>query len=124
MRGLGHGQAWWADLDKVRPVVILTRGRVAPLLTRVVVAPITTTVRNLATEVSLGEAEGVADSVASLDNIQLVPVDRLLRRAGIVAPSRWPEFCAAVRALMACDHRWPAVRVKNRPQREQNATAG
>ncbi|CAN5594859.1 type II toxin-antitoxin system toxin endoribonuclease MazF3 [soil metagenome] len=102
MRGLGHGQVWWADLDKVRPVVVLTRERVAPLLTRVVVAPVTTTVRDLATEVPLGEAEGLADSVASLDNVQLVPVDRLLRRAGIVAPNRWPEFCAAMHALMAC----------------------
>ncbi|CAN5134364.1 type II toxin-antitoxin system toxin endoribonuclease MazF3 [soil metagenome] len=102
MRGLGDGQVWWADLDKVRPVVVLTRERVAPLLTRVVVAPVTTTVRDLATEVPLGEAEGLADSVASLDNVQLVPVDRLLRRAGIVAPTRWPEFCAAMHALMAC----------------------
>ena len=22
---LGHAQVWWADLDKVRPVVVLTR---------------------------------------------------------------------------------------------------
>jgi len=102
VRGLGHGQVWWADLDKVRPVVVLTRARVAPLLTRVVVAPVTTTVRNLATEVALGEAEGLAGSVASLDNVQLVPVDRLLRRAGTIATSRWPEFCAAMHAVMAC----------------------
>jgi len=24
---VGHGQLWWADLDKVRPVVVLTRRR-------------------------------------------------------------------------------------------------
>ncbi|CAN5769285.1 type II toxin-antitoxin system PemK/MazF family toxin [soil metagenome] len=102
MKGLGHGQVWWADLDKVRPVVVLTRERVAPRLTRVVVAPVTTTVRGLATEVSLGEAEGLAESVANLDNAQLLAVGRLLRRAGTVAPSRWPEFCAAMHALMAC----------------------
>lgn len=102
MRGLGHGQVWWADLDRVRPVVVLTRKRVAPLLTRVLVAPVTTTVRDLATEVPLGEAEGLAASVASLDNVQLVPVDRLLRRAGVVAPGRWAEFCTAMHAVMAC----------------------
>ncbi|MGH9005173.1 MAG: type II toxin-antitoxin system PemK/MazF family toxin, partial [Acidimicrobiia bacterium] len=60
MTGLGHGQVWWADLDKVRPVVVLTRSRVASRLTRVLVAPITTTVRGLATEVALGPPEGVA----------------------------------------------------------------
>jgi mRNA interferase MazF len=94
---------WWADLDKVRPVVVLTRERVAPLLTRVLAAPITTTVRGLATEVPLGTPEGLGDScVASLDNVQLVPVDHLLRRAGSVAPDRWPEFCAAMHKVMAC----------------------
>lgn len=102
MRGLAHGQVWWADLDKVRPVVVLTRGRVAERLQRVVVAPITTTVRGLATEVALGEPEGVTPSVANLDNVQLVPVVLLLRRAGRVSASRWPEFCAAMAKVMAC----------------------
>lgn len=106
MTGLGHGQIWWADLDRVRPVVVLTRARVAPRLHRVLIAPITTTVRGLATEVAIGEPEGVRNgSVASLDNIQLVPVDRLLRRAGRVTPGRWHEFCAAVHAVMACGSR-------------------
>ena len=54
------------------------------------------------TEVPLGQAEGLTESVANLDNLQLLPVDRLFRRAGAVAPSRWPEFCTAARALMAC----------------------
>lgn len=103
MTGVGHGQLWWADLDKVRPVVVLTRQRVASHLVRVVVAPVTTTARGLATEVPVGTEEGVREgSVASLDNIQLLPVDRLLRRAGRVAPERWPEFCSAMAKVMAC----------------------
>ncbi len=103
MKGLAHGQVWWADVDKVRPVVVLTRGRVAHRLQRVLVAPITTTVRGLATEVALGAAEGVQDGcVANLDNVQLVPVDVLLRRAGGVRASRWPEFCTAMGKVMAC----------------------
>jgi mRNA interferase MazF len=103
MTGLGHGQVWWADLDKVRPVVVLTRARVAGRLRRVLVAPITTTVRALTTEVPVGPSEGVRkDSVANLDNIQLVPVDGLLRQAGTIAPDRWQEFCAAMTKVMAC----------------------
>ena len=101
--GVGHGQVWWADLDKVRPVVILTRARVAPRLSRLLVAPITTTIRGLATEVTLGSAEGVHDPcVASLDNTQLVPIGSLLRRAGWVRPDRWAEFCLAMQKVMAC----------------------
>lgn len=103
MRGLGHGQVWWADLDEVRPIVVLTRSRVAPLLGRVLVAPITTTVRSLPIEVPLGPEEGVAEgSVANLDNVQLIGVDRLLRRAGLVPDRRWDEFCAAMTAVLGC----------------------
>lgn len=94
---------WWVDLDKVRPVIVLTRARVAPRLHRVLVAPVTTTVRGLATEVAVGDAEGVrAGSVASLDNVQLIPVTCLLRRAGRISPDRWQEFCRAMAAVMAC----------------------
>jgi len=103
VNGLGHGQVWWADLDKVRPVVVLTRARVAPRLTRVLVAPVTSTVRGIATEVAVGAAEGVAEgSVANLDNVQLLPVDRLLRQAGTVPVERWGEFCAGMHRVLAC----------------------
>ncbi len=103
MTGLGHGQVWWADLDKVRPVVVLTRSRVASRLSRVLVAPVTSTVRGIPSEVRLGVNEGVGDgSVANLDNIQLVPVDRLLRRAGTIDGERWPEFCRAMAKVIAC----------------------
>jgi mRNA interferase MazF len=101
--GLGHGQVWWADLDKVRPVLVLTRASVASRLARVVVAPITTVVRHIPTEVPLGAAEGLVEgSVANTDNLQLVRVDALLRRAGHIRPERWAECCAAVGHMMAC----------------------
>lgn len=101
--GLAHGQVWWADLDKVRPVVVLTRAWVAPRLRRVLAAPVTTTVRAIPTEVVLGADEGVHDgSVANLDNIQLVPVEHLLRQAGAVPAARWPEFCVAMSKVLAC----------------------
>ncbi|MBA2348847.1 MAG: type II toxin-antitoxin system PemK/MazF family toxin [Solirubrobacterales bacterium] len=103
MNDLGHGQIWWADLEKVRPVVVLTRASVVPLLSRVLAAPITTTVRGLPTEVPLGSAEGVREgSVANLDNTQLLPVDRLLHPAGRIDAARWPEFCRAMARVMDC----------------------
>lgn len=103
MRGIGHGQVWWADADKIRPVVILTRARVAPHLSRVLVAPITTTVRGIPSEVALGEAEGVkAGSVANLDNISLMPVANFIALAGLIAPERWDEFCAATHHVIGC----------------------
>lgn len=104
MRGLGHGQVWWADVDKVRPVLVLTRAAVADRLHRVLVAPITSTVRDIPVEVALGLDTGVAaGSVANLDNVQLVPVGWLLQQAGTLAPDRWPEVCQAMAHTIGCD---------------------
>jgi mRNA interferase MazF len=104
VKGLGHGQVWWADLEDagIRPVLALTRRTVAPQLTRILVAPVTTTVRGIPSEVPVGPAEGLAPSVASLDNVQLLSVDRLLRRAGSLAPARWPEVCDAMAHTIGC----------------------
>lgn len=105
MNGLGHAQIWWAEFpnDKIRPVLILTRARIAPRLTRVVVAPITTTRRGIPTEVELRTEEGVQEgSVANFDNVQLLDVNRLLRRAGRVDGLRWSQFCRAMADMMAC----------------------
>jgi mRNA interferase MazF len=103
MNALGHGQIWWAELDKIRPVLVLTRATVAPMLTRVVVAPITTVSRGIPTEVELGTSDGLSEgSVANFDNLQLVPVGALLQRAGRVSPSRWSECCGAVAHMMGC----------------------
>lgn len=105
---LGHGQIWWVDLpgEKVRPVVVLTRRSVAPLLRQVLVAPVTSTIRNIATEVRLGTDEGLSEPcVANLDNTQLVPTDRFLEQAGEIADERWPEFCAAMDRVMSCRSR-------------------
>ena len=58
-----------AQLDKERPVLILTRELVRPHLTRVTVAAITRTVRGLSTEVPVGTVNGLDyESVVSCDN--------------------------------------------------------
>lgn len=103
MRTLGHGQVWWAELDKVRPVVILTRSTIANRLSRVLVVPVTTQQRGLETEVELGPDEGVQSrSFANLDATELLPVTQLIAMAGQVDLRRWDEFCSAMAWTMAC----------------------
>jgi mRNA interferase MazF len=102
---MGHGEIWWAEVpnDKIRPVIILTRSRVADRLHCLVVAPITSTSRGLATEVELGSAEGVLEgSVANVDNTMLLHKSAFGRRCGQVTDFRWPEFCRAISKMMAC----------------------
>ena len=72
-------------LDKMRPALVLTRPWAVERLSRVVVAPITSTVRGLDTEVPVGTANGLAhDSVVNLDSIQLVRREDLGRSIGFL----------------------------------------
>lgn len=87
-----------AQLDKARPVLVLTRLGVRPYLNRVSVAPITTTVRGLSTEVPVGRANGLdQDSVVSCDNIVTVPTSTLGRLVGQLLPEQEPGLAAAIR---------------------------
>ena len=88
-----------AQLDKPRPVVILTREAVRPHLTRVTVAPITGSIRGLSTEVPVGPANGIDhDSVISCDNILTVPTSTLGRHIGYLLPAQEAELAAAIHA--------------------------
>jgi mRNA interferase MazF len=87
-----------AKLDKIRPVVVLTRELVRPHMARVTVAPITTTVRRLSTEVPVGPANGLdQDSVISCDNIVTVPKSTLGRQIGYLLPEQEAALTAAIR---------------------------
>ncbi|MGH3452782.1 MAG: type II toxin-antitoxin system PemK/MazF family toxin [Nocardioidaceae bacterium] len=88
-----------AQLDKARPVLVLTREAVRPYLTRVTVAPITSTIRGLSTEVPVGRHNGLDHkSVVSCDNIVTVPVDSLGRHVGYLLTSQEPELAEAIQA--------------------------
>jgi len=88
-----------AQLDKARPVLVLTREVVRPHLTRVSVAPITTTIRGLSTELPVGPVNGLdQDSVVSCDNVLTVPVSALGRRVGYLLPAQEVGLAEAIRA--------------------------
>jgi mRNA interferase MazF len=88
-----------AQLDKSRPVLILTRALVRPHLSRVTVAPITSTIRGLSTEVAVGPANGLDhNSVVSCDNIVTVPIATLGRHLGYLLAEQEPDLAAAIHA--------------------------
>jgi mRNA interferase MazF len=98
-----RGEVWLAQLDKLRPVVILTRDPMGRYLNSVIVGPVTSTVRGLSTEVALGSADGLRiASVANTDNVQLVDRSRLRRRVGRVRPTVMDQICAAVHIAIGC----------------------
>jgi len=93
-----------AQLDKKRPVLVLTRELVRPHLGRVTVAPITTRIRGLSTEVPVGPANGLAQtSVISCDNILTIPKDALGRQIGNLLPAQESALTAAIHAAFDLD---------------------
>ena len=64
--------------DKRRPVLVLTRNSAIDFLNALTVAPITTTVRDIPSEVFLSKEDGMfSDCAVNLDNIQTVPKSKL-----------------------------------------------
>ena len=98
-----RGEVWLAQLDKVRPVVVLTRDPFGRILHSVIVAPVTTTIRGISTEVLLGPDDGLrVRSVASLDNVQLASRDRLVRSVGRVTAPSMTAICRALALATGC----------------------
>jgi mRNA interferase MazF len=99
-----QGEIWWAEAeDKRRPVLIVTRDDAIPVLRRLVVAPVTRTVRDIPTEVPLGEEEGLpAACAASFDHLQPINRHLLTRRIGALSSARRHEVCRALDALADC----------------------
>lgn len=93
-----------AQLDKARPVLILTREVVRPHLRTVTVAPITTTVRGLSSEVAVDAGNGLAEpSVVSCDNITTIPADAVGEQIGVLLDSQEPTLSDAIMAAFDLD---------------------
>lgn len=77
-----RGEVRWYTFempDKRRPVLILTRSSAISFLTGITIAPITSTVRDIPTEVFLTpEDDGVlAPCAVNLDSVQTVPKHKI-----------------------------------------------
>ena len=93
-----------AHLEKVRPVVVLTRESIRPYVNKVTIASITSTTRGNATEVAVGRANGLDhDSVVSLDNITTIPTSDLGPQIGFLLDSQEDALVRAIHAAFDLD---------------------
>ncbi|MFN3217894.1 MAG: type II toxin-antitoxin system PemK/MazF family toxin [Acidimicrobiales bacterium] len=99
-----QGEIWWAEAeDKRRPVLVVTRSDAVPVLTWIIVAPVTRTIRRIPTEIRLGTSHGLPDEcVASFDNLQPIRRSFLTGRAGALQIDELDEICRALGALADC----------------------
>lgn len=106
-RRVTRGEIWlytFRPPDKRRPVLVLSRPDVIPLLSTVMVAPITTTIRGAPSEVVVGIDEGLkADSAVNLDHVQTVPQANLRQHVGSLSRDKMTDVCRRLAIAVACD---------------------
>jgi mRNA interferase MazF len=91
---------WYKFLppDKKRPVLILTRDSVLEYLGEVTIAPITTTIRNIPSEVFLSEANGLPqDCAVNCDHLQTVSKAKIGPFITSLPPSKMIDVGRAIR---------------------------
>jgi mRNA interferase MazF len=102
-------EVWWVRLpDPVgrRPVLILGRTSALAYLSRVLAVEVTTTVRTIPQEVSLGPREGLTRRcVANLDTLRTVPRESLESRIGRLGIERHVEVKRALGHVL----QWPEL---------------
>ena len=96
-----HGEIRWYKFirpDKKRPVLILTRDSVLEYLGEVTVAPITSTVRNIPSEVFLSKADGMLrDCAVNCDHLQTVPKGKIGPLIASLLPAKMVDVGQAIR---------------------------
>ena len=106
-RIVNRGEIWTYRFhapDKRRPVLILSRQEVIPLLHTVMVAPVTSTRRGAPSEVPVGIDEGLKrESAVNLDHVQTVERARLGSYVGSLSSAQMRRVCAALAIATGCD---------------------
>lgn len=102
---VSRGEIHWLEVEKAgrRPVLVLTADPLAAVLRRVVVAALSTTVRAVDSEVSVGPDDGVPrSSVVNLLDLRVVPAALLVERMTVLGPDRMHEVCDALAFTTGC----------------------
>ncbi len=108
----------FASPDKRRPVLLLSRDTAIRQLNDITVAPITSTIRNLPTEVPLDETDGMPKRCAiNLDHLQTVPKHRIGDRLTESALQNWTP------SNVPCSLRWGSATRCDAPPVRRHACA-
>jgi mRNA interferase MazF len=97
-------EVWWADLPEPagrRPVLLLSRNDAYSYLSKFIAVEITSTIRGIASEIALGEEEGLPKAcVANCDSLRMVPRTSLTKRAGQLTHTREADVKRAMGAAL------------------------
>ena len=94
----------FAPPDKQRPVLLLTRDSPLSRLSSVTLAPVTSTIRDVPSEVLLDVADGMKGRCAvNLHNAITISKERLGKRIATLSYPKMREVCAALQFSLGCD---------------------
>jgi len=97
---MNRGEVRWYKFqnpDKKRPVVILTRDSAIEFLGEITIAPVTSTIREIPSEVVLGREDGMPRECAvNLDHIQTVSKGRIGPLITTLRASKMQEIRASL----------------------------
>jgi len=102
---VNRGEVWRGEHPDAgrRPYLVLSRDASIPVRRRLVVAPVTRTVRDVATEVVVDEDDGMPSACAlSLDNVTTVPKYGLTELICRLGPERLDQVCRALGVAIDC----------------------
>jgi mRNA-degrading endonuclease toxin of MazEF toxin-antitoxin module len=102
---VNRGEIWLVHVGrKRRPVLVLTRTQVIDVRELVTVAEITTSIRNLAAEVSLEQDGTELDrpSVINCDGIHTIAQTSLRTHVGSVSDATMEKVCSAISYALGC----------------------
>lgn len=95
-----HGEIHWykfVNPDKKRPVLILTRDSVLEYLGEITVAPITSTIRDIPSEVLLSNADGMPrDCAVNCDHLQTVSKEKIGSLITSLPPAKMVDVGRAI----------------------------
>jgi mRNA interferase MazF len=93
----------FAKPDKRRPVLVISRQSVIPLLRTVMVAPITSAIYGVPSEVRVGIEHGLKhESAVNLDHIQTVDKSRLSQFISHLGDDVMADVCKALADATGC----------------------
>ena len=104
-RRVRRGEIWLAQVGrKRRPVLVLTRSEVLDVRQLVTVAEVTSSIRGLASEVSLEPGDAGLDrpSVVNCDGIHTIAQGSLTARVASVSDATMGRVCSAVGYALGC----------------------
>lgn len=101
---MNRGEVWWAQVDKRRPVVLVSRPEAYEVRAMVIVAPVSTTIRGFSVEVRVGRREGLPRAaVVNCDWLVTLPKADLIERAGTLSKAKLAQLDSALKFALGLE---------------------